>query len=268
MIRSFRSEWTKTWRRWMVVGGIGLMAAFCVFAVSVFFLNASKDVTKETPQPNGPPKFPFSMLADPEAPVGSISGFAGGFIAVVALVLCAQSMGSEYGWGTLRVLLSREPRRWRILGGKLLAMCAFLGVAVFVSFVVEIGFAILFAVLREVDMSAWGTADAFLAGSGAFLRVWFSASVWGAFGMTLAILFRSAAPAIGFGIGYTFVVENLIAFFWDDGDKWLPGQLLGAFNDGGTARASLLVSGLLLASYAAFFVLVSGYVFQKRDVAA
>jgi hypothetical protein len=252
----------------MVLGGIGLIVAFCVLAVSIRFLNASHATTEITAQAQGPPRFPVAPLEKANGAVLAFAGFAANFIVVVSLVLFAQSVGSEYGWGTLRVVLSREPRRWAVLGGKLAAMTAFIGIAVAAAAAVEVGFATLYASIRHFDMGAWWTLKGFGAMAGAILRVWFTATVWGTFGMLLALALRTAAPAIGIGIGYTFVVENLLGIWWKDGDKWLPGQLLIAFNQGGTDRVSLLVAGLLLVSYATVFLLGGATLFHRRDVAA
>jgi ABC-type transport system involved in multi-copper enzyme maturation permease subunit len=268
MMRIVRAEWKKTWRRGMLIGGIGLIVAFSLFAVSIRFLNASRATQDVTPQQRGPPRFPISTLETPQGPITAFAGFAANFIALVSLVLFAQNVGSEYGWGTLRVTLSREPRRWRVLFGKIIAMTLFVGLAVLIAILVEIGAATMYAAIRSIDTSTWWTAEGFAEMAGAFLRVWFTATVWGTLGATLAFAFRSAAPAIGVGIGYTFVVENLLALWWTDGDKWLPGQLLRAFNGNETTRVSLLVSGLLLAGYFVVFLATSGILFQRRDVSA
>jgi ABC-2 type transport system permease protein len=268
MIRAFVAEWKKVTRRGMILGAIGLMVAFSIFAVSIRFLNADEGDGPPVEQAGGPPRFTLGTLENPKGSVDAVIGFAGNFYNVVALVVFAQSAGSEYGWGTLRVNLSREPRRWMFLGGKLLGMSAFAGLGTAIAITVEIGMAVVYGAIRGVDMSSWWTIEGFGEIFGAIARVWYTSTVWGSLGLLLATIFRSAAPAIGIGIGYVLVVENLLLFAWKDGAEWLPGSLLGVFNLGGSEAVSLLVSGLLLTGYGLVFCLVSFVLFARRDVSA
>ena len=57
--------------------------------------------------------------------------------------------------------------------------------------------------------------------------------VWGLIGLTLAVLTRSAAMAIGIGIGFLLVVEGLITIFAPDAGPYLPGGTLSTLAAGG-----------------------------------
>jgi len=270
MIRAVGAEWRKTLRRGMIVGGIGVMVAFSLLAVTIRFVNAEEGAPpgEGAPQARGPPIFSREELETETGPVLAFAGFSGGLMGVVSLVLFAQSVGAEYGWGTLRVMLTREPRRILFLGGKLVAMTLFVGLGILVALLVQYVAAIAFALGMNVDMGAWWTATGFLEAGSAFLRVWFTGTVWGLFGTVLALGFRSAAPAIGTGIGYALVAENLLTLAWDDGRKWLPGQLLGMFNTGVGNPVELPIAGLLLAAYAVAFVVASAILIRVRDVSS
>lgn len=268
MIRATRAEWRKVLRRGMVVGGLGVMVAFALLAVTIRFLNAEEGAPpgEGRPQARGPPVFSKAELSTDRGSVLALSGFSGNLIGVVSLALFAQSVGSEYGWGTLRVMLAREPRRLRFLGGKLAAMVLFVGLGVAAAWIAQTLAAIAYAAGLGISTNAWWTADGLLESVAAFLRVWFTATVWGLFGAALAMSFRSAAPAIGTGVGYALVAENLLTLAWKDGAKWLPGRLLEMYNTGIGTAVGLPVASALLAAYAAVFLVVTGLLFRMRDV--
>src|SRR5262245_3467916 len=52
---------------------------------------------------------------------------------IFAVILAAGAMGSEYGWGTLRTQLARDPNRARYLIAKLLTLLALLTVAMLLA---------------------------------------------------------------------------------------------------------------------------------------
>jgi ABC-type transport system involved in multi-copper enzyme maturation permease subunit len=52
---------------------------------------------------------------------------------IFAVILAAGAMGSEYGWGTLRTQLARDPSRVRYLLAKLLTLLALLAVAMILA---------------------------------------------------------------------------------------------------------------------------------------
>src|SRR5439155_22542679 len=101
-------------------------------------------------------------LATLSTSVGLVQGLltADNFIGLISLIFFAQVIGSEYRQGTLKVLLSCEPRRLQLLAGKFLALAAFVGVAVLVSFAFEVATAVVLASVRGASTSAWWTSDA------------------------------------------------------------------------------------------------------------
>ena len=164
------------------------------------------------------------------------------------------------------MLLSREPRRLAVLAGKLVAISAFVGIAILAAFVAQTATASIVSAARGLSTSAWWTADGWQNAAGVVARAWIACLVRGLLGAMMAILFRSAAPAIGVGIGYLLVGEGLIFLVWRDATKWLPNFVLGTFTAGGSSTQSLAEVSLLLAAYAAGFLLVAGATFWRRDV--
>ena len=80
------------------------------------------------------------------------------------------------------------------------------------------------------------------------------------------MLTRSASTAITGGIAYLLVAENLLGLVWDTASDWLPSGTLTTFTAGGSELVSYAQSALLLALYAAVFVVATFVVFQRRDI--
>jgi ABC-2 type transport system permease protein len=207
------------------------------------------------------------------------------FGGVFALMLGVLAFGSEYGWGTLRTLFTQRPGRLHVFSAKLLALAAALIPFVLVVFAVG-ALASSAIALREGADIAWPSAWLVLRG----LAVgWLILAVWAAFGVLLAVLSRGTALAVGIGILYALVIEGLLSalasqvsvidrlveFFLranayslvtklgvaagDVSDNG-PGSFSGPFVGGGQAL-------LVLASYALAFVVLSGWLLRRRDVA-
>lgn len=151
------------------------------------------------------PQLPLERLF-PESLAGRlISGFPF-FGGVFALILGVLSVGSEYGFDTLKTLFTQGPGRLRIFAAKLLA----LGIAL-VPFVVAV-FA-LGAVSSYVIAQAEGAAIDWPS-AGLVLRAiaagWLILAVWAALGVLLGVLSRGTSLAIGIGILYGLVIEGLL----------------------------------------------------------
>jgi ABC-2 type transport system permease protein len=206
------------------------------------------------------------------------------FGGVLALMLGVLAFGSEYGWGTLKTLLTQRPGRLRVFGAKLLALAVTL--VAFVLVVFALGALASSAIaLREGADVAWPSAWLLFRGLAAG---WLILAVWAAFGVLLAVLARGTALATGIGILYALVIEgllsalasqvsvldNLVEFFVrangyslvvglgvssnDVGDAG-PGSFSGPFVDSGQAL-------LVLALYFVAFLVVSGLLLRRRDV--
>src|ERR671918_1447861 len=143
----------------------------------------------------------------PERLVESLMSGVPFFGGVLALMLGVLAVGSEYGWGTLRALLTQRPGRLHVFGAKLLALAVALVPFVLAVFGVAAlaGYAI--AVREGVDVtwpSAWLVVRGLAAG-------WLVLAVWAAFGVLLAVLSRGTALAVGVGILYGLVIEGLLS---------------------------------------------------------
>jgi hypothetical protein len=276
MRRAFRSEWVKFLRPGQLLGSWGTMAGFAVVLTSILVLNASDAVQEpRQPQPGdrGGPVIPVSLL---EAPAGIVFTFqaAGQLLGIIALVIAAANLATEYTAGTLKVLLVRAPRRGFLAAGKIAAVASFVAVGVALTLAVSVALSVALAGARGIDTGAWWTMDGLAAVGKAFANITLASWAWGLMGTMLAALFRSGFPAIGVGIAYPLVVEGLLGLALPDVVKWMPGAALGAFTAGDAASALGSPPGLdyataaaLVAAYSAVFLAVPVALIVRRDVA-
>lgn len=197
----------------------------------------------------------------------------------IALIFGALVAGSEYGWGTLKTVLSQKPGRLGVLLGKFTALGLFL--LVFVA--LALGAAALgsFAVARLEEAAVeWPPVGEFLRGFGAGALI---LAVWGTLGFALATLFRGTALAIGLGLAYALAVENILATLPIQGDTFenirratlgentsgLSNYFGSPFPEGFGIPEPLVEPGravLVLSAYALVFVGLSALLLWRRDV--
>lgn len=232
----------------------------------------------------GPTQTPLSALLPGSLADNLLGGFPF-FGGVFALMLAVLAIGSEYGWDTVKTLLTQHSGRLRMFVAKLAALA--LGLIPFVLAVFVAGAAASYAIAQaEGAAVAWPSAWSL---AGALATGWFVLALWAALGVLLATLSRGTALAIGIGILYALVVEGLVSALAGQVD-WLeplaeyslranayslvsalgvpadtfadggPGSFFGPFVDGGQAV-------LVVTAYIAGFLLLSAVLLRRRDVA-
>jgi ABC-2 type transport system permease protein len=201
----------------------------------------------------------------------TLTGLSGvGYGSAVAVILGALVTGGEYGWGTLKTLLSQGPSRLSVYAGSLaavavvLALFSLLGLAVGASSSAVLGAA-------YGHLTPWPSLGQVVT---AFLAAWLIMCVWGALGVLLSVALRQTALAIGLGIVYVVAVEGLIlnvfALVGSLGNvrRGFPGANATALVDafGGTPLVGAGQATLVLLGYLAVFVAAAGAVLRRRDV--
>jgi ABC-2 type transport system permease protein len=124
----------------------------------------------------------------------------------VALILGALSVGSEYGWGTMKTLATQGPGRGRLAVGRLAALSLAVAGLVVASFGTAFFASVVVAGLQGEPVAIPPAAE-MLGGLGA---AWLMLAVFAALGAALATVFRGSALAIGLGLVYFFVVESAL----------------------------------------------------------
>jgi ABC-2 type transport system permease protein len=227
---------------------------------------------------------PARLLADilPERLVpNTLSGFPM-FAGAIALIIGALAAGSEYGWDTLKTILTQRPRRASVLGGKLLAITTTILLLVLSVFAMNALWSWVIATTqgRPAD---WPSMLELGRGIGAG---WLILGMWSLLGALLGILFRSTSLAVGLGLVWALAVENLIRGFagllgfLNAFQQGLPGTNAGSLvaslgaatldEPGGTPGVTAVVSGpqavVVLIAYVVALALVAVLALQRQDV--
>jgi ABC-2 type transport system permease protein len=212
------------------------------------------------------------------------------FGATLAMIIAAGDIGSEYAWGTVRLMATASSGRLRLISAKLLVVFGFTAAGVLVAMAAALA-------CSTVVTLYYGHASAsFL--TGAYVRDQFASYartllvlapyVTLAFGV--AVIGRSTLAGVGTGLGVAFLEPIISALMRTAGRPWqdipdyllnanarvielqnqLPAALpgLGANNAEMTGAHSPLLAGLILAGYSLAFIAVSFYVFRTRDIGA
>jgi ABC-type transport system involved in multi-copper enzyme maturation permease subunit len=263
MINAVRSELTRLRQPRILLTWFGLMALFTVMINTVMVTVVSDGAGL----PPGAPGVALPTLADMESASGLMVGLsaAANMFGIVTLSLWALATATDYSTGLIRLLVAAEPRRWRLLAGKVGALLIVTAAATTVAVVVNAIVAVPTAAAAGISTTAWGTDLVGVVGS-AWLNLFLSLCVWGVLGLVIAVLTRSAAVAISIGVGYVLVVETLIKTIGDAPSDWLLGTTLGAIAAGGTAAVTYGTALALGIGYVTLGLLIAGAVFIRRDV--
>jgi len=200
---------------------------------------------------------------------------------VFALIVGVLAQGSEYGWGTVKTLYTQRSGRLTMLFGKLGAVAVIVLVMVAGLFAVD---AVASAVLATVDGKSlnFPAGDVIIKAIGAGFLIF---GFWAVFGITLATLFRQSAMAIGLGLAYGLVVEQLIfALFRLGGinvqgiQQWFPiantGYLADSFGTvtikgvtvAGAPNVDAVHAVVVLVLYVVVFTAITLWFTRTRDV--
>lgn len=266
--------WPATW----VLGGVWL-------TLQALFSFAFPYIAYRTGDPDafqgGPMAEILASMLPQAAPATVIQGtpmFGG----AIAMIFAALAVGSAYGWGTWKTVLTQGPGRATAAAGTMTAIGVCVAALVVVSTAVTLGLSAAVAAIESQDLvaPAWGDLGASMAGAGLVLGMWASA------GLFLGALTRGPALSVGLGLLWTLAVENLLrgAARLIDGfevvtDR-LPGSgagslagALGASSSGSTATPGVFdvlagpAAAGLLGLYLAAFVGLTFALIGRRDVA-
>ncbi len=274
MLASFSAEMLKLYKRpatWVLIFvPLVLNQVFSYLVPYTSYLSAENERAAEQVLAN---RLPADLV------LNSIGGFPV-FAGAIALTLGALSVGSEYGWGTLKTTLIQRPRRLKVYAGKLLALAVVVLTIVLATFALG-AFSSSAIALSQSEVMDWPSLADLTQG---IVSGWLILMMWCLFGVMLAFVFRGTALPIGLGVVWIMGIENLIVNvaaplldFAETLQKGLPsvnaGSLVSALNGGEVGSApgvNTTVDGtqatLVLIAYAVVFVLIAGFVLQRRDV--
>lgn len=267
IVRAFRSELLKC-RRWSMFAGTGIMLVVSAFFASLTFHQITSGVT-------GQEVDPLAHAFSTELGLITVVGQARSFIIVVALIIVTVNLAAEWSQGTWRNLLVREPRRLRLLVGKMLALMLFVLCSMTLTLVGSSVLILAVAHAQGVQTTAWTLSagiSAWLAFFGNEVLCLIGICL---LGMLIAILTRSTGIAVGVALAYVLVPEGIIAMVWQSGSQWfpirtfnfLPGSVFPA--DVGPTPPQGYAAALLVALlWMTVFVVFSFVAFRRQDINA
>jgi len=138
-------------------------------------------------------------------PVAAVQGtplFGG----AILLILGALTVGSGYGWGTWKTVFTQGPGRATAFTGTLVVLVLTVVGLVLATFALDLTVAGVLAGVEDqpVDLPSIG---ALAQGAGTGMLV---LGMWCAAGVLIGVLTRSPALAVGLGLVWALVVENLL----------------------------------------------------------
>lgn len=261
MLRVVRSEITRLGQRRALLAWFGLMALFAVM-VNAVMGSAVGQADASLPSPG----VSFPTRAELESASGLMAGLsaASNLFGVVSLSFWAYFTAQDHSSGLIRLLVAAEPRRWRLLAGKVVALVGVTAVAVTIAAAANVLAAPVVGA-TGIDTSAWGTNLGSTVGE-AWANLLLSQIVWGVLGLAIAVISRSAMVAVSIGVGYVLVVESLIRMIDGAPTDQLLGTTLGAIAKGGTPAVSWTNALALGGAYVIVGLVLAGLVFARRDV--
>lgn len=136
----------------------------------------------------------------------TIGGFAV-FAGALALVLGALMLGGEYGWGTVKTMLTQRAGRGTVLLGQLVTLGIAVAAGLLVLFGLGAATSTTIALAEGQSMSWPGLADL----AQGFAYGWLILLTWAVLGAMLGVTLRGVALPIGLGVVWVLGVENLVS---------------------------------------------------------
>ncbi len=231
-------EWLKLTRRWMP----RVILAAVLGVVVIMFLGTSSKPDSSLANLFFPRALPASLVA---------AAFAAPFFWPV---LGGSWPGNEYGWGSIRLIVSRRPHRVEHVLASLAVLLIGIGLALLACLIVGSLAGVVVSLLtgHAVFVSGVLTGAFAITLLKTFLVTWYGASFIMTLGFAAGTIFRSAPAGIGVGVGATLAQILTIGIlegqsgFWKSIADHLP--LRYVENLTGNVAASAFIPGTSLAT--------------------
>jgi ABC-type transport system involved in multi-copper enzyme maturation permease subunit len=261
MIAALRAELVKLRRRRVLLVTAVTTLAFTIGSTVIVLASA---------EPTGDPRnrgVTLASLADAgggtEVFTTAVS-FAGTFLFVVFV----GAVAVEFSRGTFRTMLLHEPRRVRLLAGKMAGLLFFAALVLAAAEALTWVAARLLAPSQNVATGEWTSVAALGDALTDYASVLFWVTGYALLGMTVAVLVRSVPVALAIGIAWAGPFEHLLQDAWAAADRLFPGLLLEAFVAGGTTDVSASRALLTVTVYVLIAATIAAATFARRDITA
>lgn len=261
MIAALRAELVKLRRRRVLIVTAVTTLVFSIGSAAIVLAAAER-----TGSPRGR-GVTYASLADTgggtEVFTTAVS-FAGTFLFVVFV----GAVAIEFSRGTFRTMLLHQPRRLRLLAGKMAGLLVFAAAVLAAAEAITLAAAKVIAPSMDIATGDWISVAALDDALADYASILFWVSGYALLGMTVAVLVRSVPLALGIGIAWAGPVEHIIQDAWSPANSLFPGLLLEAFVAGGTSDVSASRALTTVALYVMIAALIAGTTFARRDVTA
>jgi ABC-2 type transport system permease protein len=200
---------------------------------------------------------------------------------VLAVILAASTIASEFGWGTIRTVLPRAPGRAPFITVKLATLLLFTVVLVVLGYLVALVASLVLARIEHMDTTLGDAAVRYTLA--ALARTLLAMLPYLALAFMVALWFRSTAPGIGITLAILFL-ENLVssilraqggplqripeAFLALNANALLQANAAGLPSTSPQAAAlpDAWQAAAVLAAYTVTFVALAYWRFLRRDI--
>lgn len=258
MINVIAAELRRLVRRSALLGALA-MIAIGVLTTAIIFSQA------QDAKSSSPGVVQTSVLESHDGMVATY-GFASLILGAGFLVIFSRAVTNDYQYSTLKVLLTREPRRLVFAGGKFVAITVFATAVLALIALAMLATAATIAGIRGLDLSDWWTSSGMADSLLGFMRLWSACMVWGIYGFLLGTLLRGAGAAIGVGIGSFALGGHLLENFVDNAAEWFPSLVMAVFVVGGTDGIPLASAAVMTTIYATIFAVGATAMTSRGDV--
>ena len=202
---------------------------------------------------------------------------------LLIMILAASVMGSEYGWGTLRNVLTRGTGRWQLLSAKLLLLLRLCSDMLIVIAVFAVFSSLAAAVIPPDETGGLADSGKWLDIVTAYLKIVYSLVPFIALSVFFTVLTSSTAVGVAVSIGYYFVetilspVLNLNDTLANVNDYlliasvniWTAVSFIEVEVNGvsGGQSSDALRAFLVILVYTAVLLAASFWLFMRRDIA-
>jgi ABC-2 type transport system permease protein len=128
------------------------------------------------------------------------------FGGAIVMILGALAVGSGYGWGTWKTVYTQGPSRAASFGGTLVALLVLVAGLVLATVGLDLAISALVAVVESGSAALPAFGEMATSYGGGVLIL----GMWAAGGVLLGVLARGPALAVGLGLVWSLVVENLL----------------------------------------------------------
>ncbi|MBF5000278.1 ABC transporter permease [Nocardia sp. BSTN01] len=229
---------------------------------------------------NGQPREVLLQLMLPAAVPEVFTQGMAMFGGALMLVLGALVVGSGYGWGSWKTVFTQGPSHRAVVGGTVLSLTSVVVGLVGAAFVVDAGVAAMIGVAEHQALTLPTAAHTLLGLATGVVIL----GMWTLAGALIAAIARGPALAVGLGLVWVLVVENLlrgvasifspIRAITDHLPGTAAGSAAGAMRSvGGAATPGVLdilsrpASFLVLAAYIVVFACATVILMVRRDMA-